>query len=637
MTAAPAAPALRGDIQALRGWAVLGVILYHAGLGLAPGGFLGVDLFFVVSGYLIGGHVLRALADGSFGFAAFYLRRVRRLAPAAYAVLLASVLAAWALMTGDGHARFTAQALGALTYATNVVLWRQINYFNNSAVSEPLLHMWSLGIEEQFYLLLPLALWLLPRRARGGAVLLATATSLAAWLWLYPRSPGAAFYLLPCRAWELGLGVLTAIAATRGSGQRAARLLTGPAAALVLGPMLLTLPLPPHWLPVPVCLGTAVLLLADRALPCWLKPLARVGDASYSLYLVHWPLFAFAHVLWLGAPLPVEVSLALVGLSGALGAALYRWVERPGRWYPLRGGQVAAWYLAASLTLAVLALAGAAAVRGRGQPIDQAGVTGLALAACVNDGPRFDPRCASGPDPVMLVWGDSFAQQLVPALQAGQAPAFAQAAKGQCAPLPGLAPVDRDAPMGFAQDCLRFNAAVLAYARSTPSLRVVVLSGYYQRYAQAGTRALTADGAVRMVGQDDLVAVQSQLVVVLRGMGKRVVLVTGPEQARFDVGQCLVRQAQHLPMIAPAPQCRITAAGRAQTADWTNRLFARFEQQASTPVIRLDRLLCPDPAACDTSRGGVALYRDPNHLSWQGSTLVGRELGLVGRISVEAR
>lgn len=644
MTAGPAAPvlrgdiqALRGDIQALRGWAVGAVILYHAGLGLVPGGFLGVDLFFVVSGYLIGGHVLRALANGSFSFARFYLRRVRRLAPAAYAVLLASVVAAWALLTVDAHARFAAQALGALAYATNVVLWRQINYFNTSAAAEPLLHMWSLGIEEQFYLLLPLALWLLPRRARGGAVVFVTGLSLAAWLWLYPRSPGAAFYLLPTRAWELGLGVLTAMLAARGQGQGLARKLAWPALATLLAPMLLQLPMPQHWLAVPVCLGTAGLLLAELRLPGWLAPLERVGDASYSLYLVHWPLFAFAHVLWLGAPPPTGVALTLIILTGLSGWMLYRWVERPGRWVPLAAGRVAALYLAASLVMAGLVLASSAGVRSRGRQIDLSGVTGLAGPGCAAEGSRFDPRCASGPAPELLVWGDSFAQQLVPALQAGHAPAFAQAAKGQCAPLPGLAPVDRDSPPVFARDCQGFNASVLEYLRAAPSVQVVVLAGYYQRYAQPGTMALHADGTLRPARPDDLVAAQARLVAALRAMGKRAVIVTGPAQARFDVGQCLARQAQHLAMVAPAAECRITTAGRALTAEWSERLFARFAREAGTPVIRLDRLLCPDPAACETSRGDTALYRDANHLSWAGSALVGRDLGLAARIQAEAR
>lgn len=636
MTLAARAP-LRPDIQALRGYAVAVVILYHAGLGLAPAGFLGVDIFFVVSGFLIGGHVLRALDDGSFSFTAFYLRRLRRLAPAGLAVLLACVLAGAWLLTSAAHARFAAQALGTLTYTTNVVLWQQINYFNNSAVSEPLLHMWSLAIEEQFYLALPLALWLLPRGLRGGAVALATALSLAAYLWLYPRSPGAAFYLLPTRAWELGLGVGAAILSARGAGRGAGRKLAWPALAVLLVLPLLPLPLPGHLLALPACLATALLLLAELPGRGWLAPLVRTGDASYSLYLVHWPLFAFAHVLWLGAQPPVPVALGLVALSALLGWGLYRLVEQPGRFAPLPARRVVALYLAASLGLAGLVLASAALVRQRGEAVDLTGVAGLDLPYCSADTARFDGRCTMSARPDMLVWGDSFSQQLVPALQVGGARSLAQAAKGQCAPLPGLAPVDRDATPAFARDCLAFNASVIDWLRATPSVRVVVLSGYYQRYAQPGTRALRGDGRLAAADLAELVQAQRATAAAIRAMGKRVVLVTGPEQARFDVGQCWARSLQGLPTVMSAPDCRITPAGAAPAARWSDTLFNAFARQADVPVLRLDRWLCPDPARCETRRGGAVLYRDANHLGLAGSQLVGREFALARQVWAQAR
>lgn len=632
-----AVPALRPDIQALRGYAVGVVILYHAGLGLAPGGFLGVDLFFVVSGFLIGGHVLRALDGGTFSFREFYLRRIRRLAPAAYAVLLACVIAGALLLTPEAHARFTQQALGALAYATNVVLWRQINYFNNAAASEPLLHMWSLGIEEQFYLLLPLALWLLPRRVRWPVLALVTLGSLAGYLALYPRSPGVAFYLLPTRAWELGLGVIAALLADRPEVRGLAARLAWPAVMLVLVPVLIALPVPQHVLAIPACLGTMVLILAELPGRSWLTPLVRIGDASYALYLVHWPLFAFAHVLLLGAPLPVPTALALVALSGVLGWLLHRWIELPGRFAPLAPRRVLLLYPALTLLLAGAALGGAALVRERGPGIDLSGVTGLDLPGCDAAATRFDGRCATSPAPQVLVWGDSFSQQLIPALTATGPAALVQASKGQCAPLLGLAPVDRDATQDFARGCLQFNASVIEYLRRSPSVRVVVLSGYYQRYAQPGTMALHADGSLRPADLSELIAAQRATANALRALGKRVVLVTGPVQAGFDPGQCWARRGLGLPSLAPAADCAITAPGAAPTAAWSEVLFTRFAAEADLPVLRLDRLLCPDPARCETRRGGSALYRDANHLGLDGSRLIGREFGLFQQVEAKAR
>lgn len=636
MTPAPRA-AMRADIQVLRGVAVLAVIFYHAGLSWLPGGFLGVDMFFVVSGFLIGGHVMRGLDEGSFAFGGFYLRRIRRLIPAAYAVLLVTVIAAALLLTREAHARFAAQALGSIVYATNVVLWQQINYFNDHATSEPLLHMWSLAVEEQFYLLLPVTLWLLPRRWRGLGVAVITLASLALYLVLYPRSPGATFYLLPTRAWELGLGVLTAMLALRGWGEVAARRGALAALALLLVPLILPLPIPQHMLALPVCLGTAMLLFAALPGRAWLAPLERIGDASYSLYLVHWPLFAFANVIWLGASPPALVRAGLVAATFVLGWLSWRWIEQPGRFTPLPPRRVAALYAAATLLLAALVFGTGALVKARPQTIDLAGVTGLDLPGCDADVARFHGRCTLSPAPDMLVWGDSFSQQLIPALMAGGERNFAQASKGQCAPLPGLAPVDRDAPVPFARDCLAYNASVLEYLRRTPSIRVVVLSGNYARYAQGGTRALRDDGSIAPASSTDLAAAQQRTAATIRSLGKRVVIVTGPVAARFDVGQCWARREGGLLAAAPAPDCAIPLGARAASAEEMRGLFTGFAQAGETPVVRLDELLCPDPGLCATQIGAVPLYRDAHHLGAAGSALVGQRLGLAQRIRAGAR
>lgn len=628
---------MRGDIQVLRGVAVLAVILYHAGVPLVPGGFLGVDIFFVVSGFLIGGHVIRAMDEGSFAFAVFYLRRIRRLIPAAYVVLLLTVIAAALLLTSEAHARFGAQALGAISYLTNVVLWRQINYFNDQSASEPLLHMWSLAVEEQFYLLLPLLLWMLPRRWRVAGVAAVTLGSLALYLVLYPRSPGAAFYLLPTRAWELGLGVLTAMLAARAWGEGGARRLAVPAAALLIAPVVLPLALPQHLLAVPVCLATAVLLAAALPSRRVLAPLERIGDASYSLYLVHWPLFAFAQTIWLGASPPAAVRAALVAATFVLGWLSWRFIEQPGRFAPASPRRVITLYLGATALLAGAVIATGALVRERPQTIDLAGVTGLNLPGCDAEAVRFDGRCTLGPAPDMLVWGDSFSQQLIPALEASGERNFAQASKGQCAPLPGLAPVDRDATYRFARDCLTFNVSVLTYLHRTPSIKVVVLAGNFARFAQAGTMALRPNGKLAPASQAEMVAAQRLTAFRLRMMGKKVVIVTGPVAARFDVGQCWARRQAGLPSAPPLPDCAIPATSRVVSPEWSDALFTGFAQAGASPVVRLDRLLCPDQAACPTMRRGVPLYRDAHHLSRAASVLVGQEFDLGARVRAAAR
>ena len=206
--------------------------------------------------------------------------------------------------------------------------------------------MWSLAVEEQYYLLLPLALLALPRRMWMAAILVGTFASLAAYAWFYPRSPGATFYLLPTRAWEIGLGALGARLNDRpGAVLLARRVRSGALVALGAAPFLTPALSVAHWLALAVCLATLALVLAGQPGPfvhSLLRPLARVGDMSDSLYLVHWPIFAFAHVLSLGAPIPAGVIVMLIAGILVLSALLHHFVEQPCRRSRLGGWRLCA-------------------------------------------------------------------------------------------------------------------------------------------------------------------------------------------------------------------------------------------------------------------------------------------------------
>jgi len=638
----PAGRRWRTDIQALRGFAVLVVILFHSGLGIAPSGYLGVDLFFVISGFLISGIVMRQRAEGRFRLADFYLRRIRRLMPACAVVLAAVTIAAIGLLTASGYERFWPQLAGALTFSTNIVLWRQINYFNNSAAFEPLLHFWSLAIEEQYYLLLPLTLAVTPRRWWTPAIVAATAVSLVAYVWLYPHSPGATFYLLPTRAWEIGLGSIGAALAGRPGGMALPRPLRAVAiVVLVVTPFLAPSPHLTYLLAIPACLAAFVVVTAqgngaaDRAL----GPLARVGDMSYSLYLVHWPLFAFANCVWLGAPLPRAASIALIAAAILLAVPLNRFIEEPIRRAPISARRLCIAALVAAVLIGAIGYTGLWAKRVWRPAIDIAGVTGLARPGCDPDAERFDGRCATGPAPQILIWGDSFSQHIVPAIAASTRRPFAEASKGGCAPLIGIAPVDLQGSEPWAKGCLAFNDSVLAWLARTPSVRVVVLSGRYLRYTEPGTRALTRDPAgTTALGPPTLaalIAAQRRASAAVRALGKRIIIVGAPPQAGFDVGQCWERRLERLPLVTRAPRCAIVAANVHPRWRWSVALRQAFARNG-TPVIRLDRALC-GAGVCKTAWHGTPLYRDTSHLNATGSILLGKRLALGERIWRDAR
>jgi peptidoglycan/LPS O-acetylase OafA/YrhL len=375
---------VRADIQGLRALAVLMVMAFHAHLPL-PAGFAGVDVFFVISGFVITGLILRQLDAGRFSLVEFYVRRIKRLLPALILMLVVVLGLSLLLQSPLGPQQTTAKTgIGAMLLVANMVILRTSgDYFDAAATTNPLLHVWSLSVEEQFYLgfsLLLLLAWTLGRlsgaRIRTTAITVAalTAASLALAIALtYAKGPvsflsdptGLAFYSSPTRAWEFGLGALVALWAHRRSdhrkaGQRGAGLIAFASIVLLAIPNLLVdgkTPWPGVMAMLPDA-GTAGLIVAgtlasnpvSRILST--RPAVWVGDLSYSLYLWHWPLIVFVSLRWPGTIAPLLVAVASI-LPAWLS---YRYVETPLR-APRRRSRVTVFGLGAGTATAAAALA----------------------------------------------------------------------------------------------------------------------------------------------------------------------------------------------------------------------------------------------------------------------------------------
>jgi peptidoglycan/LPS O-acetylase OafA/YrhL len=327
----------RAEIDGLRAIAVLAILLDHAGLPSLPGGFLGVDIFFVISGFVITQVLARELAAGQFSVSAFWRRRMRRILPALITVLLVCLPIAWAIMTPDELKAFLQVFIGAATMVPNMILATQVNYFSPDAESQPLLHLWSLGVEEQFYVLYPfllLALWRTGAGARWWGLLALTLLGLVLGEVMNRLDPRSAFYFLPPRSWELLVGCVAALTVTR-SGIGLRQVLAGLGLFLVTLPMLLPLQSGPGLAMLPAVIGTA-LCLTQAGSDTWTGrilawgPVTMIGKISFGAYLWHWPLLAFIRT-----HLAVEPSLAekLVLMLAALllGWLSWRFIETPFR------------------------------------------------------------------------------------------------------------------------------------------------------------------------------------------------------------------------------------------------------------------------------------------------------------------
>ncbi len=636
---------IRYDIQALRGLAIALVLIDHAALPGFPGGFLGVDIFFVISGFLMTGMIDEALRNRSFSLKTFYIKRIRRLFPAAYATLAVTALAAPFLLGALEFKNFVAQLVGAFTFTANFFLWRQADYFGSGAELKPLLHMWSLSIEEQFYLFLPVLMMLLPMRRRLAAAVMLTAISLVLCLVIQPRSPSATFYLLPFRAWELGFGCVVALLVRRNmiAAGRYPLMRLICAAILVVTPMLAGDAGHPGGAALIVCLATAVLLIPggdSKKLGTLLKPMTWIGDRSYSLYLVHWPLFAFANNLFLQSP-PMKLNMLLLAIAFVWAEAQYRWIEQPLRRFALTPVSIGFLVLSPALILGMCLVWNAKISK---IAIDRPAVRGIAAECAYNNSFTANPACQTGPNPEILIWGDSFAMQVVPGILASSEKPVVQATRHTCGPFLNIAPVDgKIRTSDWGESCIGFNESVLEYLKNTPSVDTVVLSSSVNQYlpdngdehwqtqvrSNNGTQLQPTDEKLLVRGLQDTVA-------AIRALGRKVILIAPPPSVGLDMARCLDRKQLGLPVIAERQDCRFTRDDFIDARKPVLDFLSTVHEQRIVPVLDMTNVTC-GPQICNTSLDGTVLYRDGAHLSSQGSALLGERMDWGDWITRNAR
>ncbi|WP_430462636.1 acyltransferase family protein [Thalassolituus sp. LLYu03] len=329
----------RREIDGLRALAVLPVVLFHAGVPAFSGGFVGVDIFFVISGYLITGILLSELDSGRFSIVSFYERRARRILPALFLIMALCIPFAWASMLPSDMEAFSKSVLAVSLFFSNILFYREVGYFSAAADEKPLLHTWSLAVEEQFYIFFPLLLlfiWRYRKEWLFGVLSLLAVMSLLLSEWGWRNNPEANFYLLPARVWELMVGALCAFLAGRGYERpNNAAALVGLTA--VCGSIFLygnDVPSPSVFMLMPV-LGAAFIILFGKsgtfvAQILGARVLVAIGLISYSIYLWHQPLFAFSRIMNSGEPHLWQMVLLSVA-SVVLAYLTWRYVEQPFR------------------------------------------------------------------------------------------------------------------------------------------------------------------------------------------------------------------------------------------------------------------------------------------------------------------
>lgn len=496
--------AYRPEVDGLRALAVLPVILFHGGFAGFSGGFVGVDVFFVISGYLITSILLAEHEAGTFSMVDFWERRARRILPALFLVMFVCLPAAWLWLLPPALVEFGKSLVGVSLYASNVLFWQTSDYFAAAAELNPLLHTWSLSVEEQYYLLFPPFLLLVWRWGRGvaaGLIAVGAALSLAVAEWWLRADAAAAYFLLPARGWELGIGALLAFHLSAPARRVPSRWMSELGAVAGLALLVFAVvafdektPFPGRAALVPT-LGTALLIafatpatVLGRCL-AW-RPLVAVGLVSYSAYLWHQPLFAFARQTSLAAPSPwLMAGLSLLSL--VLAAASWKYVEAPFR--DRRRFPRKRIFALAALGSVFFIGCGSVLVAGGGftgrLSADQQAVAAYAdydyrkvqrsfrcqLMQRQRPG-DFAPECLpAGPvAEAVLVWGDSNAAALAYGLRL-QSAAVAQLTAASCPPIPGV--------KSAKAYCDEINTHILGWVKQHRP-RVVLLHAAWRQYRE---------------------------------------------------------------------------------------------------------------------------------------------------------
>lgn len=638
----------RSDIDGLRTIAVMPVIFYHAGMRFFSGGYVGVDIFFVISGFLITSLIVNDLEKDRFTIASFYVRRIKRIFPALYFLLFCVFCLSFFSLMPSHFEGFGKSVVSTVLFGSNILFWRESGYFDAQAETKPLLHTWSLGVEEQFYIFFPVILMLIFKYGNKKFIRWALGifiVSLALSIYGTQTRPEAAFYLIPFRAWELMVGALLALGFYPKTEKFAYLNIMSFAGVLMIAYSIFafdsTTPFPGYHALIP-CIGAALIIMSEGSAVSQLlkfKPMVWVGLLSYSLYLWHWPLFALRNY-WENIRIDAfyKSNLFLILLTFAFASFSFFIVERP-----LRVAKIERKKLFFSASFAVMffgCLAGGYVVYAKGLPgrmpsetrgyID-VGKGAFEVPACYGYDPAkitYKGLCRLGDpkqEPSFVLWGDSHALALSDGIdEYGKKKHVAGilAVKAACVPLLGVTRANM--PKTF--KCPEFNEKIADVIEDHDNIRTVLLAGRWETVANGGSaHFLVSDAETKKASDDENIKVFKRGLERTLGrilpMERNVYFVMDNPEFPYDVPRELAKQSvlkHYLPKLASGSDVSIPYTRYLKRNSKLFVMLADLKQSYYFNVINPAIRLCEDKR-CRSEAFGKSLYMDDNHLSPYGS------------------
>jgi len=538
---------------------VVPVVLFHAGLKQFGGGFVGVDVFFVISGYLITTIILSEMESGQFSLVRFYDRRARRILPALFLVMLACIPFAWIWLLPQDLKEFSESLVAVGTFTSNILFWLQTGYWGAANELKPLLHTWSLAVEEQYYVLFPLFLmlmWRFGKRWIFSAFLLTALLSFCMAEWGAFTHPAATFFLLPTRAWELAIGASIAYyllyrprAASVLSSHQPVNEFLGMLGLLLIAVAVHwfdeTTPFPSRYALVPT-VGTSLIILfaspqtvVGRLLGTRL--LVGIGLVSYSAYLWHQPILAFARQRSL-SELNEYVLAILALLAFPIAYFSWRYAESPFRNKDrINQKAVFSFAVAGSVFFVAIGLIGYL-TNGFDNRLTSTDLSSASLQARIRVNHGLNDRCEeeftlaaecrTSDQPEILLWGDSFAMQLASGILASKRDAkIIQMTKSVCGPFFDVAPIIPNTyPAIWASGCLAFSESVRAWLKAGTTIRYAVVSSPFSQYLSQDNLLMLRGGKIVSPSRELVINEFEKTLSELRGMGIEPIVETQRRQ-----------------------------------------------------------------------------------------------------------
>jgi len=642
----------RPEIDGLRALAVLAVIFCHTGLGLFSGGFVGVDVFFVISGYLITLIIHGELQQEKFSIVQFYERRIRRILPALFFVILACIPFAWMWMMPDEFEAFSKSIVKVNLFISNVYFWKESNYFSPDAQLAPMLHTWSLAVEEQFYVLFPLILILFHKcklRVLLSIISTMLIVSLAFSEWSSKIFPVANYYLLPTRSWELGVGSIIALSMNqwKNTNGSVAQLLSLIGLLLILFSVLTFdegTPFPGLWALFPV-IGAALIIVYAKQntlvgqFLSW-KPMVGIGLISYSAYLWHHPLFAFARIRLQGDVQP-EVYLGLSVLTLILAFFTWKFVEQPFRnKMTFTRKQV---FIGALLISVVFIVFGKVGRLSGGLPdrfsleiremIGGAKDTNPRRGECHAQNKKFitpNNSCVYGDEafPTFAILGDSHAMALAHQLSKSLVQngyGLRELTFSACPPITDFVLLHKS------DGCYRYNSQIPNYLSLHKEIETVILTARWTLHFE-GTRFNNFEGGLEAsrIADTKLTPERASEVGDLYRLtvqklledGKRVVLIYPVPEVGWHVPYYLAKkllfEGEHSDTLSTSFEVF------KQRTEFTHKQLASVGEHHNLMEVRPENIFCDNhvQGRCVAQFDGELLYFDDNHLSSVGANVL---------------